>query len=132
MERSQSLSEFILLCNFLGKPCDMERDFTFSSLGFRNCYTFNGYFKVPPLETNGTGSSHSLFLVLNIDQSEYTSSSLLDAGAIVSIQLSSEPNQAVDQGIAIPPGRVAFVGVRKERIVNETGMDCVTSHDNSH
>ena len=44
----QSLSEFIPLCTYLGKPCDMEHDFTLSTLNFGACYTFNGYSKMPP------------------------------------------------------------------------------------
>ena len=131
MKGSQSLSEFIPVCTFLGKPCDMENDFTFSSIGFGACYTFNGYSRIPGLETNETGSRQGLFLVLNINQSEYIASTLLDAGARVIIHRSSEPAQALDQGIIIPPGRVGFVGVKTERIVNEAEVDCVTNYDNS-
>ena len=128
---SRSLSDFILGCFFLDDLCDMEHDFKFSSLGFGACYTFNGYSKMPPLEINGAGSHHGLFLLLNINQSEYTSSALLDAGVRIFIHRSSEPAQILGQGISVPPGRAAFIGLRQETIVNQAGVDCVTNYDNS-
>ena len=127
----QSLSEFIPLCTYLGKPCDMEHDFTLSTLSFGACYTFNGYSKMPPSKTYGTGSSQGLQLLLNINQSEYTASAFLDAGAKVYIHVSSEPAPIRDNGMAVPPGRVAFIGLRKETVANEAGVGCNAEYDNS-
>ena len=127
----QSLSEFIPVCTYLGKPCDMEHDFTLSTLSFGACYTFNGYSKMPPSKTYGTGNNQGLKLLLNINQSEYTASALLDAGAKVFIHISSEPTPIRDKGMAVPPGRVAFIGLRKETLANEAGVGCNAEYDNS-
>ena len=126
---SQPLSELILNCTFLGKPCDLENDFEPSVLGIGTCYTFNGIARSSSLKTNGTGSRQGLLLFLNVDQDEYTASGLLDAGVRVSIHPWYEPSQALDQGISIPPGRFAFVGLREERIINKAEIDCVNPNN---
>ena len=113
----------------MGKPCDMEHDFQFSSLGLGACYTFNGFSKMPPLETSGAGTHLGLLMLLNISQSEYTASMFLDAGARVFIHRSSEPARILDLELSVPPGRAAFIGLSEETVVNEAGVDCVTNHD---
>ena len=128
-DASQPLYKLIVNCTFLGEPCDLEYDFEPSMLGKGTCYTFNGISRNSSLKTNGTGSHQGLLLYLNIDQDEYTATGLLDAGVRVSIHPWYEPSQALDQGISIPPGRVAFVGLREERIINKAGVDCVNSNN---
>ena len=128
-EGSQPLYELIVSCTFLGEPCDLDRDFAASVLGIGTCYTFNGISRSSSLKTNGTGSRQGLLLYLNIDQGEYTASGLLDAGIRVSIHPWYEPSQALDQGISIPPGRFAFIGMREERIINKAEVDCVHFYD---
>ena len=130
VEGAQSLSQFIQYCTFLGKQCDMERDFIFSTLGYGACYTFNGYSRMPPLETNGTGMTQGLNIILNINQSEYTATPLLDAGARIYIHLSSQPAPIRNKGITIAPGRVAFVALDEQRVINQAKVDCVSDYGN--
>lgn len=125
---SQPLSELVLSCNFQGEPCDLERDFESSILGLGTCYTFNGIRRNPSLKSYGTGSRQGLLLYLNIDQDNYVASGLQDAGIRVSVHPVSEPSQALDQGISVPPGRIAFVGIQEERIINNAMVDCVHSN----
>lgn len=126
---SQPLSEFVLNCTYLGKVCDLDRDFEETVLGIGTCYTFNGIQRHSSLTTEGTGSRQGLFMLLNIDQDEYVASGLLDAGARISIQPWYEPSQVLDQGISIPTGRFAFIGISEERIINNAGVDCVSVSD---
>jgi len=78
------------------------------------------------LETNGTASGHGLFLVMNINQSEYTASTLNDAGVTIVVHQSSGPPEVLNKGIFIPPGRIGFVGITQENIVNNAGKNCIS------
>ena len=124
---TQPLSEFVLNCTYLGRPCDLEHDFQPSSFGIGTCYTFNGAGRNEPLTTFGTGSRQGLFMFLNVNQLQYTGSELLDAGVRVSVEPWFEPSQVLDQGISVPTGRFAFVGIRQEQFINRAGRDCVGS-----
>jgi len=123
---TQPLSKFVLNCTYLGRSCDLEHDFQSSSFGIGTCYTFNGVGRNESLTTYGTGSRQGLFMVLNINQLEYTGSELLDAGVRISVEPTFEPSQVLDQGISVPTGRFAFIGTRQEQYINRAGRDCIS------
>ena len=121
---------FILNCTFLGKECE-ERDITPLITNFGLCYTFNGGSRKPILQTNGTGIRQGLSLVVNIQQDQYVSSYLLDAGIRVVIHPQSEPPLPLDRGLSIPPGRNAFIGLVQRNITDATKRNCRTETDPS-
>ncbi len=127
----QPLDELILECSFAGESCDLDRHFEHHFSDFGSCYTFNGKSREPVVSTYGTGSRQGLFLILNIDQSQYTASPLTDAGVSVYVHSSREPAQVFDQGITVPPGRVGFISMRKETTINNAGVGCTEDYDNS-
>ncbi len=121
------LELFVVDCTFQGVKCrDLPFDpwtGTFTRLGF--CYAFNSGEEDRILGVNGTGTTHSLQLIMNIQQDEYISSSSGDAGVKLSIQPQGTPGEPDDIGIAVPPGRNAFIGVRERRIDDKSGSnDC--------
>ena len=126
------IGKFIPVCAFVDEYCDMEHDFELTTQSYGICYTFNGYSRVPPLKTNGTGSHYGLQLVVNISQFEYIGSELLDAGVKIFVHPSSEPARVLDQGIAVPPGAVLYAGMERRDVINKAGVDCAANRDNSN
>lgn len=123
---------FIRECSFLGEDCN-ENDFvlTLTQLGY--CYTFNsGINRSEILTIKGTGSRHSLQLLLNIAQGEYSYSVNRDAGVKVVVHPQGEPPRAEDFGIAVPPGRNAFIGLKEKKVVDRSsnrGQRCRESSE---
>ena len=127
----QPLNKFIEMCEFMGQDCQLDRDFVRTEYSYGMCYTFNGYSRVPSLQTNGTGSLHGLHLTVNISQDEYIGSELHDAGVKIFVHPSSEPARVLDQGIAVPPGAVLYAGMEQRDVINKAGVDCAANGDNS-
>ena len=81
------------------------------------CYTFNsGENGTRILKVNGSGSRHGLTVILNIEQDEHIASTDADAGVKMAIHPQGEPGEPDDIGVAVPPGRNAFIGLRERRI----------------
>ena len=131
MQARHSLEEFIWRCSFAGKPCgNLTEVFkpVFTDLGI--CYTFNSELIDPPIQSRGTGQRQGLELVVNVEQLEYTIP--LDAGVKVAIHTQSEPPLPDDQGIGVPTGRNAFISIKEQSILDETGQGCRSSEDLSN
>ena len=111
--------DLFLDCQFEGEPCTPE-DFlpTITRLGF--CYTFNsGRNGSITKMTNGSGTTHGLELILNISQDDYIGSRRHEAGVKIAIHQQGVPGEPDDIGIAVPPGRNAFISLRERVIINK-------------
>ena len=103
--------KFILGCEYMGQKCS-ETTTTYTQLGL--CYTFNsGRNNSQILTVDGTGDSHGLKLVLNISREEYLGTPYQDVGVKIAIHHQGEPGEPENTGIAVPPGRTAFIGLRQ-------------------
>ena len=111
----------IVRCSFKGKNCS-HINFTSTSMpsgGF--CYTFNsGENKAPIQNTNGTGTRFALSLIINVQQYEYIASLSQDVGIKIAVHPQNEPPQPDELGIAIPPGKNAFVSVRRHNLIDKS------------
>ncbi len=117
------ISELIGACFFSGKRCTAENFSPFlTNSGY--CYTFNT--QVPLQKAVSTGVRAGLHLVLNINQSQYVSSSSFDAGVKVVVHTQSEPPRPEDTGVGVPPGTNAFIGVRQRNVIDNTLKECET------
>ena len=125
----QDLNNLIITCQYLGRDCHVKFVPTLTRLGV--CYIFNSGRSddAPILKTNGTGAGLGLRLILNISRHQYVASPNLDAGVKVVVHHQSEPPRPHDQGIAVPPGRNAFVSIRQLNVVDETEENCNSEGD---
>lgn len=115
-EGRHALEDFIAGCFFQGRNCPVRENFVpvLTQLGY--CYTFNSGRNGRPINyTNGTGPRQGLQLLLNIQQSEYIASLIGDAGVKIAVHPQGEPGQP-NIGVAVPPGRNAFIGLREKRV----------------
>ena len=125
------LERFILFGYYAGERINISESFEpiFTRLGI--CYTFNsGKFGESIRMANGTGQRQGLQLLVNVNQSTY--STAFDAGVKVAIHPQSEPPLPDDQGIGVPPGRNAFISLRQKDIEDKTGRTCNSGSDISH
>lgn len=115
------LEEFVVECYFRGRRCNITEDFepVLTQLGY--CYTFNsGRSERPIYSANGTGPRQGLQLLLNIQQSEYIASPNGDAGVKIAVHPQEEPGEPSNFGVAIPPGRNAFLALRERRVMDRS------------
>ncbi len=120
---------FIVDCFFSGKKCSHE-DFTPVETDTGLCYTFNG--QEPLLKAVSTGVRAGLYVMLNINQSQYVSSTSFDAGVKVVVHPQTEPPRPEDTGVGVPPGTNAFIGVRQRNVVDNTQRNCLADTANSN
>lgn len=111
--------ETIFFCRFMGQDCNTS-DFlpVLTSAGV--CYTFNSGKQAQIQKANGTGTRFALTLIASVLQNEYNAALNQDAGIKIAVHPQSEPPQPDELGIAIPPGKNAFVSVRQKNIVNRS------------
>ena len=115
---SQPMDEFIKACFFTGTKIEDCRQFMtprITDLGY--CYTFNGQIGAPERLIRNTGSRYGLDLVLNVSQGDYLPI-LNSAGVRIAIHPRDVPPEADEQGIAVPPQRSAFIGLRTSNVVD--------------
>lgn len=110
--------DMIINCTYAGEECS-HNDFTeiLTHLGY--CYTFNGRDQ-PILKSRGIGTRYGLSLMLNIEQDEYLVPLRADAGIKISIHSQDQPPAPDDIGVAIPPGRNAFIGIRQRNVTDSS------------
>ena len=128
MQAGYRVEDFIQGCYYAGQPCgNLTEVFKpiFTNLGI--CYTFNSGLLTPPLQSRGTGQRQGLLLVVDVDQLDYATPA--DAGVKIAIHHQSEPPLPDDQGIGVPPGRNAFIGIREQNNQDRTGQDCNSPDD---
>lgn len=119
---------FIVDCKYMGQKYEMTT--TFTQLGL--CHTFNnGKNNRQVLTTNGTGDGHALRLVLNISQEEYLGIPYQDMGVKIAIHPQGEPGEPENTGIAVPPGRTAFIGLRQRTDTDKSSRHLCKSADDT-
>ena len=106
--------DIIFQCKYEGQKCD-HNDFTSTISSGGVCYTFNSERGPSIRKTNGTGTRFALSLIINVQQYEYITAfnQDLDAGIKVAVHPRSELAQPDELGIAVPPGKNAFISVRR-------------------
>lgn len=110
----------IFRCKFKGQACTYV-DFTQTLMPSGGvCYTFNGERGPSIRKTNGTGTRFALSLIINVQQHEYIAALNQDVGIKIAVHPQSELPQPDDLGIAIPPGKNAFVSVRRLNVTNKS------------
>lgn len=121
---SHPLSELVVNCRFLGKPCNFSSMFIEYPTPLGNCYTFNG--RNPNndyLVVKGSGFRHDLELTVNIHQNEYIGSADREAGVLVSIHEQDVPALVFESGITVPVGHSAYLSVTQRQIEDRTNRE---------
>ena len=107
-----NLKDFILECRFGERLEDCKNDFEPVLTNIGLCYSFNT--KEPFKYARTTGTRAGLYMLVNIDQTEYITSLLGNAGIRIAIHpqgILPEPDQ---RGIAVPPGKNAYIGLKSD------------------
>ena len=121
--------ELILDCFFAGKRCNRSH-FTLTLTDIGYCYTFNSAEQNSSFKAISTGTRAGLYLAMSINQQLYVASNSFDAGVKVVVHPRSETPRPEDTGVAVPPGRNAFIGIRERRIIDNTARrQCRSSLD---
>ena len=121
----QRLEDFVVECEFLGVPCNLQRDFTPVMTPLGRCYTFNGRSIDEQYKTvSGIGYRHGLELVLNLQQDEFAPTFTHEAGARIVIHNQNDPPSVLENGLAVPIGTSAYISMRARQIDDrsETGL----------
>ena len=111
--------ETIFNCRIMGRECNSS-DFIPTLTPSGVCYTFNGGRDEPILKTNGTGTRHALSFLVSVIQHEYSVAQNHDAGIKIAVHPQSEPPQPDELGIAVAPGKNAFISVRQTNVENKS------------
>ena len=128
VEARHHVEDFIQVCSFAGKPCgNITEVFEPIIINMRLCYTFNSGRLKPPVQSRVIGQRFGLQLIVNVNQSDYAMA--FDEGVQVAVHQQSEPPLADDQGIAVPTGSHALIGIKERRIQDETKRNCTIPED---
>ena len=128
---------FIQSCIFgNGNDCRDDFDLVLTTSG--PCYTFNGYKSESDSYNNefdmmvrSTGFRFGLRMILNIEQSDYIQSGNGDAGIKVVLHNRSEVPDPDASGIAISPGKHAYIAMYPEQLVSRPELlECAS--ENTH
>ena len=111
----QTAEETIFGCRFMGQECK-SYDFVPSLTPSGVCYTFDSR----GMAVQGTGAKHALSFIVSILEGEYSVSYNHDVGIKIAVQPQNEPPQPDELGIAVSPGKNAFIGVRQTNIENKS------------
>ena len=122
---------FVLQCVFQGVNCIDDSFWTPTLTRLGLCYAFNTGKEVGVLSVNGIGPRHGIQLLLNIQQLEYVVSSSGDAGVKIAIHPQDVPGEPDDLGIAVPPGRNAFVSLKKRQIKDQSSSSSCRPRENT-
>ena len=121
---------FVYFCGFIQGVnselvhCEKKLQPVLTSLGI--CYTFNSITNgEPDLYLKATGARYGLKMVLNISQSNHPS---FDGNSGVKVVVHERDDIARPNlyGFGIPPGRNAYIGVRKKTTIDHTSnTECI-------
>ena len=112
--------KMILHCWFIDQTCNASDFIPTFTPGGDVCYTFNDGKHTPILQTNGTGTRFALTVDVYVMQHEYSVSHNSDAGIKIAVHPQSDPPRPDKLGIAVPPGKNAFISVRQTNIENKS------------
>ncbi|KAF8354860.1 hypothetical protein PRIPAC_96483 [Pristionchus pacificus] len=121
---SQDLDEFIEMCSFDGKDCDIQRDFKLHvDPEFGNCYTFN-YDRTRNLSSSRSGPMYGIRVLLFVNSSDYISTTE-STGVRLAIHPASQYPFPATFGYSAPVGFASSFGIKKLKIERLTGYgDC--------
>ncbi|GMS93465.1 hypothetical protein PENTCL1PPCAC_15640, partial [Pristionchus entomophagus] len=122
---SQDKREFIEMCSFNGKECDIEKDFKLHvDPEFGNCYTFN--FDVEKnLSSSRAGPMYGIRVLLFVNTSDYMSTSEA-SGVRLAIHPATQYPFPDTFGYSAPVGFASSFGIKKQRIERLAGYgDCM-------
>ncbi|XP_072040783.1 acid-sensing ion channel 5-like [Amphiura filiformis] len=117
-------NETLLDCKWRGRPCYAE-NFTHVFTSYGNCWTFNNgvdedgnYIEI--LSEDQPGAGNGLYLVVDIQQAEYTES--LQGNPQAGLKILAHDQEApplMDAlGSAIPPGFYSYISLRRNKYKN--------------
>lgn len=122
MNGGQRLEDLVVECEFLGVPCDLEKDFNPVMTPLGQCYTFNGRNNAEDYKhVEGIGYRHGLELVLNLQQDEFAATLTHEAGARIVIHNQDDPPSVLENGLAVPIGNSAYMSIRARQIDDRSG-----------
>lgn len=117
VEGGQKLEDFVQECEFLGVPCNLQQDFTPVMTSVGRCYTFNAKNDMKKYKNvSGIGFRHGLELVLNVQQDEFSGTFTREAGVRVVVHNQEHPPSILENGLAVPIGRSAYMSTRARQI----------------
>ena len=120
---ANSRDEFIFACSFSADgrviPCKDRMRPVITNLGL--CYQFNGLENDEDTIIRSLGTRYGLNLIVNVSQNDYATSFGGDAGVRVAIHDRHELPEPDERGIGVPPGRNAFIGLRTEEFIDNSG-----------
>uniref|UniRef100_A0A1I7Y9G0 Uncharacterized protein n=1 Tax=Steinernema glaseri TaxID=37863 RepID=A0A1I7Y9G0_9BILA len=125
---SYGKSEFIRMCSFNGKQCNIINDFKLHvDPAFGNCYTFNAN-KMKPLVSHRAGPSYGLRLMVYINSSDYLPTTEA-TGVRIAIHDQSEMPFPDTFGYSAPTGAVSSFGLSMKKVnrLPEPYGDCIRS-----
>ncbi|GMR46393.1 hypothetical protein PMAYCL1PPCAC_16588, partial [Pristionchus mayeri] len=121
---SQDKREFIEMCSFNGKECEIEKDFKLHvDPEFGNCYTFN-YDPDKNLTSSRAGPMYGIRVLLFVNTSDYMSTSE-SAGVRLAIHPATQYPFPDTFGYSAPVGFASSFGIKKQKVVRLAGYgDC--------
>ncbi|KAK0400541.1 hypothetical protein QR680_015306 [Steinernema hermaphroditum] len=127
---SYGKSEFIRMCSFNGKQCDIIDDFKLHvDPAFGNCYMFN-HNKLAPLVSHRAGPSYGLRLMVYINSSDYLPTTEA-TGVRIAIHDQNEIPFPDTFGYSAPTGAVSSFGLSMKRVnrLPKPYGDCVRTDE---
>ena len=130
----KSLSNFVYFCGFNEDfdnnitSCEKELQTVLTSLGI--CYTFNSITNGKPnVYVTATGAKYGLKMIFNISQINHPSIEGNTGIKIVVHERNDVPRPNL-YGFGIPPGRNAYIGVRKKIDIDHTSnVGCIDDRE---
>ncbi|KAF8385132.1 deg-1 [Pristionchus pacificus] len=122
---SQGKKEFIEMCSFNGKECDIENDFKIHvDPEFGNCYTFN-YDVTNNYTSSRAGPMYGIRVLLFVNTSDYMSTSE-SSGIRLAIHPATQYPFPDTFGYSAPVGFASSFGIKKQKIERLSGYgDCM-------
>jgi acid-sensing ion channel 5 len=124
---SNATERFIVNCWFGNQFCgnNIYRNFEFSLNDLFACYTFNsGQSGKPIQKVNGTGANEGLTLVIDTDDSDYSSPAKADTGIKIVLHPQDEPPHPNSHGVAVSPSASMYISFRKQVYDDRTMRSC--------
>lgn len=106
-------TDILAKCSFKGGNCDWRDFYTFQSMEYGNCFTFN---KDGHLEVNPSAYGNGLEIVININADHYLPISHT-LGARIIVHDPADDPQPEERGINISPGYDVTLSLKKTQMI---------------
>lgn len=128
-EGGPQAAAFFIYCSFGADVFDCSELFVPAVTQTGLCYTFNGNLSQPGLLVNNTGQRYGLRVILNITSSDLLPNYIGDQGVKVAIHPRGVPPEPDETGVAVPPGRNAFISLQARSFSDESSKSQCSSSD---